>query len=687
MICEIIPATRTNPDKDTFSYLVPDDIKTDIKIGLIVHIPFGKKKIRGIINKIQETKDEEQTNYKLKSIISINSDFVLPKQYIDIAKWIAQYYLCSLGEAISLFLPPRLTRMRKQDTRYKIQDTNKIQLTSDQKNVLAQLTQKLKTKNYRPSLLHGVTGSGKTEIYIKLTEKVLHRNKQVIVLTPEIMLTPQIVEKFEGAFPNQICLMHSGLSASERFNSYKQFFSHEKNIIIGPRSALLVPSNNLGLIIIDEEQEDAYKQEKSPRYHAVDLAEKIAIANNAMLLLGSATPRIETYYKYHSDTTLCHSRGNGNPELDPGSPAAVRDDIKMVEEDNAFDLFELKNRYQKMILPPAQIVDLKNEIKHDNLSPISIKLQENIKKTLQEKKQIILFLNRRGMATFVSCRECGEVVLCPRCSIPMVYHVYNRQNILHCHHCDEKTPVPIICPKCHSPKIKYFGAGVDKIEKEIEKLFPKARIKKVDSRSMQNKNDYMILYDDIKNHRIDILIGTQILAKGLDIPAVDLVGVISADTGLHLPYFKASEKVFSLITQVSGRSGRKNNVGQTIIQSYWPDSFAIQAAASHDYQSYYENEITERVRHRYPPFCRLVRVIAEDKRESTAKEEICKIAHQLKSANIDFIGPAPAFLSKINNRYRYHLIIKVKKLPNNKIFEIFKSNPYLVWDPDPVDLL
>ncbi len=655
MICEVIPEKRTALDKKAFSYLVSDELKKNITVGSIVSIPFNKKNIRGVVANLQLTTYNLQLDYKLKEIISIDDNFSLPKEYIEIAKWIAEYYLCSLGEAISLFLPPNIKNPRSKFSNLRTTDNDlynvDIKLSSDQKEVFKQLVNKLSTSNQEPILLHGVTGSGKTEIYIKLTEEILRRKQQVVVLTPEIMLTPQLVERFEMYFFNKICLMHSGLSKSERYNCYKEFSSGAKPIIIGPRSALLVPNNNIGLIIIDEEQEDAYKQEKDPRYHVVDLAVKIAKKLDTFLLLGSATPRIETYYK---------CKGN---------------------------LLELKNRYQKLILPPAKIVDLKDEIKKDNFSPISVELKNKIVEILKKKKQTILFLNRRGMSTFVSCRECGEVINCPRCSIPLVYHVFGEQNILNCHHCDYKSKVPAKCPNCGSTKIKFFGIGIDKIEKEVIELFPKARIKKIDSKSLQKKNDYMKLYDDLKNHQIDILIGTQILAKGLDISNVDLVGIISADTGLHLPFYKAGEKVFSLITQVSGRSGRKNNVGQTIIQTYWPDSPSIRLAALHDYHTFYENEIVEREKYNYPPFCHLVRVISEDRNEQRAKKEIDDIANKLRKNNVDFIGPAKCFLSKINNRYRYHLIIKIKTLPDSRIAEAFKINPYLVWDVDPVDLL
>ncbi|MCL5410652.1 MAG: primosomal protein N' [Patescibacteria group bacterium] len=675
MIAEIIPEKRTAPDKNIFSYIVPENLQSQIRIGSIVEIPFGKNNIRGVILRIQNTDNRIRVDYELKEIKSINPDFSVPKQYLDIAKWISKYYLCSLGEAISLFLPPIISRPRTQSANHESRITNhEIRLTSEQEEIFQKLKDKLahcsirqpaeRTKNdgssrltaldNKPALIHGVTGSGKTEIYLKLAKEAIKINKQVVVLVPEIMLTPQTVEKFEQIFPDQACLLHSGLSKSEKYLNYKQFTVGDKKIIIGPRSALLVPNVNIGLIIIDEEQEDAYKQEKDPRYHAVDLAEKIADRLGALLVLGTATPRIETYYKAKKEI---------------------------------FDLFELKSRYQKLILPPARIIDLKNEIKHDNFSPISLELQKNIAEVLKNKRHAILFLNRRGMATFVSCRECGEIINCPRCNIPMVYHTNYDKHILNCHHCDYKVPVPSICPVCKSSRIKFFGAGVDKIELEIKRLFPKARIRKIDSKSLQNKGEYMKLYDDLQKGKIDILIGTQILAKGLDIGTVDLVGVISADVGLHLPHFKASEKTFSLLTQVSGRSGRKDNVGRTIIQTYWPNSSAIQFAADHNYKDFYKEEIKEREKFNYPPFCYLIRVISEDKNKQKACDNIFAVAQKLSQNEIDHIGPGPCFLNKINNKFRYHIIIKTNILPNPKITEIFKINPYLIWDTDPVDLL
>lgn len=655
MIAEIIPEKRAF-DKDVYSYIVPDNLVDDIKVGSICHVPFGKKTIRGVIFNIQDNSDGKNLGYKLKEILDI-SDVVMPKNYIEIAEWVSTYFLCSLGEAVALFLPPDRKRgIIETDKTKKELDIPKlkIKLSDEQEKILGSLINNLAKKERKPALLFGVTGSGKTEIYLKFVEKCLKNEKQAIILVPEIMLTPQIVEKFEELFPNQVALVHSHLTEKDKFLAYTQFYSNEKQILIGPRSALLVPSNNLGLIIIDEEQEDAYKQEKSPRYHAVTLAEEITKKTGAYLLLGTATPRIESYFKAKSDL---------------------------------YDLFILNSRYHKLILPPAEVVDLREEIKKDNYSPISIKMQSAISSVLKNKKQIILFLNRRGMSTFVSCRDCGFVVLCPKCDIPLVYHLNEKYNGLSCHHCDYTASIPSVCPECQSSKIKFFGAGVEKIESEIKKLFPKARVRVIEGKSIQNKSDLAKLHSDLKNGKVDILIGTQILAKGLDLENIDMVGIISADVGMHMPYFRAMEKTFQIITQVSGRSGRKHNVGQTIIQTYWPESKAIMLASQHNFDAFYKGEIINREELGYPPFCHLIRVVSEDKNAQKAQKEIDRIAEKLKESGIKYIGPGKCFFSKLHNKFRYHLIIKTKNWPKEKIYSIFKSNPYLIWDAEPVDLL
>lgn len=654
-IVSVVPAKRTSFEKASFSYIVPEELTGKLKIGSLVTVPFGKEKVRGVVWKLASADPEADAKYELKSIISLDEEFVLPRAYLKTAEWLAKYYLCSLGEAVSLFLPPQTTGKARGTKEVPAQSvtTTKTTLNAEQETIWQELKKIAKNPD-KPVLLHGVTGSGKTEIYVKLVEEVLKAGKSVIFLTPEIILTPQIVERLAAEFPDKIALTHSGLTQTKRFLAYKEFFEGKKQILIGPRSALLMPSNNLGAIIIDEEQEDAYKQEKDPRYHAVTVAEKIAKETGALLVTGSATPRAETYYK-----------------------AKTGD----------YHLLALPNRYRSLILPPAKIVDLKNEIKLDNYSPISTFLQEKIAATLAKKKQIILFLNRLGMSTFVSCRECGEVIICPNCQIPLVYHLSDRFGQLSCHHCGHSEAPPTICPKCQSLKIKYFGAGVEKIESEIKNLFPKARICKVDSRSMQKRDDYDKLLADLKSGKIDILIGTQIVAKGLDLPNVELVGIVSADVGLHIPSYRANEKTFQILTQVAGRSGRRNDAGMTVIQTYWPDSAAILASSRHDYKLFFDREIKERVTFKYPPFCTLVRIVSEDLNKEKAKKELAKVAKDLREADIDFVGPGACFLPQLRKKYRYHIILKVKKWPDVAVTEIFAKNPYLIWDVDPTDLI
>ena len=650
-IANIIPCKRTGQDLEIYSYVIPPILQTKIKIGSVVDIPFGKKNIRGIVVSLSE---KSETTYQLKEVSNINEDLYFSKEYIEIIKWVSRNYLCSLGDAASIFLPPDIKspRIKQQD----FFSSGAIRsLTSEQQKVFSELAQISVQKNKKPALLHGVTGSGKTEVYIKLIEKTINDGKQVIFLFPEIMLATQIIERLNKSFPNKIAFISSSISASEKYVAYKDFFHGKKQIIVGPRSALLVPNTKVGLIIVDEEHEDAYKQESNPRYHAVDLAEQIAKRLDALLVLGSATPRIESFYK-----------------------------AKL----GYYHFFELKNRYQKMFLPSTTLIDLKDELKKENYSPVSILLKEKIQKVLDQKKITLLLLNRLGMATFVSCRGCGEIINCPNCDIPLVYHTNeDKSGFLSCHHCDHQAKVPKHCPKCGGLKIKYFGSGIEKIKKEITALFPKARIAIADSKGLAKKGSYEKLNHDLHNGRIDILIGTQIIAKGLDIPAVDLVGVISADTGLHLPTFRANEKTFQLLTQVSGRSGRKESLGETIIQSYWPDSKPIVFASQHDYKSFFANEIMERKKYSYPPFCKLIRIIVEDKSAERAKKEIEKIAQDLSSVQIKYIGPAPCFFSRLNSRYRYHIIVKLDKLPNEKLIEIFNKNQYVTWDVNPTNLL
>ncbi|MCX6812681.1 MAG: primosomal protein N', partial [Candidatus Berkelbacteria bacterium] len=677
MIINIIPETKTFRGDGKFSYLVPEELESQIEIGAVVRIPFGKHKIRGIVGSRQSPQGQltqeavSSQKYDLKNIISLEKNVKIPASYLEIIDFVAKYYLCSLGEAAGLFLPTETIRkFEALNSKPETKDPTSLagsefrgtgekigeklnQLTSDQKNVFDQLKINLTSKQKKPALIYGVTSSGKTEIYLHLAKETLKLGKSVVMLVPEIILTPQNIARFEAIFPDEICIMHSGLSKSARAECYFDFYSGRRKIIVGPRSALLVPNENIGLIIIDEEQEESYKQEQSPRYDATTLAEKIAEKTGALLVFGSATPRIETFWK---------------------------------AKEKKYDLFILSGRFSSLTMPTAEIVDLKDEIKRNNLSPISEKLQEAIVSTLKNKQQIILFLNRRGAATFVSCRDCGEVINCEKCDVPMIYHIVGGNNLI-CHHCDQKLPVPVVCPKCKSPRIKYFGAGVEKIETEINRLFPKARIKRIDAKVLRNHTEYEKFYRDFFDHKFDIVIGTQILAKGFDIPNVALVGIISADVGLHLPYFRASEKTFRLLTQVSGRSGRRDEPGRTIIQSYWPKSPAIQFAAKHDFIGFYDAEIKKRLAKNYPPASHIIRVLSENLNQRIARENIEGLATELSKLELDFIGPGPCFFARLHNKFRYQIIIKIKNLPDENISKLYSQFPKLVWDVDALDLL
>lgn len=657
MIINVIPETKSFSKSGFFSYSVPDELISKIKIGTIVRIPFGKRKIRGVVDNIQQ--NAQKTKFQIKNIDSIIEDYYLPQSYIKIIHWVSEYYLCSLGEALEMFLPPELKRPRvkKQETRNNNQTNFKSQnlkLNTEQFNIFEKLKEDLLKKNKKPALIYGVTGSGKTEIYIKLATETIKNNKSVILLVPEIVLTPQNIERFEAVFGSQVCIMHSGLSKSERLQCYFDFQKGDKKIIVGPRSALLVPNENVGLIIIDEEQEESYKQDQNPRYHSVDLAEKIAAATNSLLILGSATPRIETFYK---------------------------------AQNGKYDLFEIKGRYNTLMLPVAETVDLRDEIKRDNFSPISIKLQKAIGLALSKKEQILLFLNRRGASTFVSCRDCGYVVTCDRCDVPLIYHLNNNFGYLSCHHCDKKFDIPLKCPDCGSAYIRYFGSGVEKIEEEIVKLFPKSKIKRVDAKVLRNHTQYEEFYKDFRDHKFDIVIGTQILAKGFDIPGVSLVGIVSADVGLHLPHFRAAERIFRLVTQVSGRSGRRDKLGKTVIQSYWPNSAAIKFASTHDFIGFYNVEIEKRKKKNYPPFSHVIRVLSENRDIKKAREEISKLAIELDKNKIDHIGPGICFFQRLHNKWRYQVIIKVAKLPNKKLSVLNSQFSHLTWDIDAISLL
>lgn len=486
----------------------------------------------------------------------------------------------------------------------------------------------IKSKKNGHFLLYGVTGSGKTEIFLQMVEEVIKDGKEAIILVPEISLTPQTIERFKGRFKEKIAIMHSRLTPREKFNQWRMINNGEVKIVIGARSAIFAPFKKLGIIIIDEEHDGSYISSNDPKYHTDEIAIRRANYHSCNLILASATPSIITM-----------------------------DRVKR----GAFDLIRLENRINNN-MPIIEVVDMREELKKSNYSMISEMLRDEIIKNLENKQQSILFLNKVGHDSFTFCRACGNVIKCEACDVAMTYH--KNVDRLVCHYCGRTKKQPTICPVCHSKKIKEFGAGTEKLEEEVKLLFPEANIMRMDSMTATNKEMYEKMYKGMKENKIDILLGTQMIAKGLDFKNVSLVGIISADLSLNVGDFKANETTFQLLTQVSGRAGRDKLAGRVVIQSYRPDNFVIQAAKNNDYESFCDYELNLRKAFNYPPYKNLLTIrIVNESRIKTIDiskmfyKSLCRITR--KDSSIEIIGPNPCKIARINNKFRYNILIKV----------------------------
>jgi len=507
-----------------------------------------------------------------------------------------------------------------------IEKDEQKKLNQEQQKCFDGINLSIEKNEFSKNLIYGITGSGKTEIYLQLIQRVLEKERAAIVLVPEISLTPQMVDRFLARFGEIVAVLHSRLSTGERYDEWQKIAIGEKKIVIGARSAIFAPIKNLGIIIIDEEHDISYKSDMTPRYNAKDLSKYIAEKNNCPLVLGSATPEISTMYN------------------------AKKNDIS---------LYTLTKRANNSNLPEVQIVDLRNELAIGNRSMLSFKLQNEIKENLEKKKQTILFLNRRGYSTFIICRDCGYVAKCKNCNISLTYHI--KENKLKCHYCGYETKAITECPECNSKKVKYFGTGTQKLEDEISKLFPEASTIRMDIDTVSKKNSHEEILNTFKNENIDILIGTQMVVKGHHFPNVTLVGVIAADSSLNLDDYRAVEGTFQTLVQVAGRSGREEK-GKVIIQTYNPDHYAIIDAQKQDYNLFYNQEIELRKMLNYPPFCDIIMINFQ----GTDLFEIQKISElvykRIKSTNSDIIiyKPVPSPIDKIKNKYRWRIVIKCK---------------------------
>lgn len=507
-------------------------------------------------------------------------------------------------------------------------------LNLDQKLVFENIINSIEEKQNTNFLLHGVTGSGKTEIYLQLVEYMLDRDKDTIILVPEISLTPQTIDRFVGRFGNKVAILHSRLSQGERFDEWRSIKEKKVKIVIGARSAIFAPFSNLGLIVIDEEHESTYKSSQNPKYSTIEVAKKRGELEDAALLLGTATPSMETYYK---------------------------------SEIGEVKLLELEDRVKKQSMPQIEVIDMRDELKNGNMGIFSNRLYESIKETLDKKKQIILFLNRRGFSTFVSCRKCGYVVKCDNCDVSMTY--YKKNNRLRCNYCGVTKVPPNICPDCGSKYIKYFGVGTEKVEQITKELFPDANVARMDGDTTSKKGSHELILESMKNREIDILIGTQMISKGLDFKDVILVGIIAADTTLNLPDFRSSERTFQLITQVAGRSGRGDTKGNVILQTYNPNHYSIVHAKEQDYISFYNKERPLREEFLYPPFINLISILIYGPNKTKVVKTSNKIYNIIGSSVYEvykkdyknyIIGPYPAPLEKIKKNFRWQIILKIE---------------------------
>lgn len=596
-----------------------DAIRTIIPSGLSKGIK-NKKKTVIVFNKELDGKFKDKDNYvKIVDLIK-EKDGELTKSEIINDYSLSSYSLNKLIENGYLLTEDRV--VYRYNTRSYMEESKNV-LNDEQRSAF----NKILNSDKKGFLLKGVTGSGKTEVYMNLVGETLKEGKSAIVLVPEISLTPQMIERFKGRFGKNVALFHSKLSQGERFDEWYRIKRGEARLVVGARSAIFLPLDNLGIIIIDEEHENTYKSEQNPKYSTKEVAKFLSEIKGCKYILGSATPSIETYYEAL----------NGKLEL-----------------------VEIKNRVSNRPLPQMEIVDMREELKSRNLSLLSRSLYNEMKDALERKEQIILFLNRRGFSSFVSCRSCGYVFKCPECDLSMTYH---KNGYLICHYCGRAQREQKVCPECGSKYVKFFGAGTQRVEEEVKKYFPKARVMRMDVDTTRNKDSHENIYNAFKCGEGDILIGTQMVSKGLDFKNVTLVGVLAADISLNIPDYRSSERTYQIITQVAGRAGRGEKKGKVVIQTYTPNNLSLQYAIENNYNDLYNEEIKVRKIMNYPPFSTIFLINAISKDEGKLKEFMNKVGESLRKLldsreDIQILGPVPCIITKLKDNYRWQIIIK-----------------------------
>lgn len=608
----------------------------EIIVGSKVLVPFarGNKFKTGYIFDVMDSIDNEIKG--LKYVESIDEEICLSAEMIDTCKWMRKRYLCRYIDAISCFTPAgSVSKRGKKRIPYKDMagEKNSIkELTAEQESAISQINPYIKKQQHEIFLIHGVTGSGKTEIYIRLINTVLESGRNAIVMVPEISLTTQVIERFIGRFgQDKIAVLHSKLSLGERYDEWVRIRNGQVRIVIGARSAVFAPLENIGIIIMDEEHESTYKSDMSPKYDTLEVAIKRTKVFDGLVILGSATPSVVSTYR---------------------------------AEQGIYKKIELKERYNKMSLPKVEIVDMREELKLGNKSIFSRLLYNEMQECLEEGQQVILFLNRRGYSTFVTCRECGYVMKCPECGISLTYH--KAKNAAVCHYCGKMEPLPKTCPECGSKYIRHFGTGTEKVEELTSNIFPDYPIARLDLDTIKLKGSVDKIIHDFRKGKTKILIGTQLVAKGLDFKNVGLVGIISADVILNIPDYRAAERTFQLITQAAGRAGRGDKEGKVVIQTYTSEHYSIEAAAQQNYNMFYKTEILLRTSMQYPPFSDIIQVIVIAKNEQICIEGAQKTMAGVKSElseglRNNVFEPQPLMLNNQKEHYRYYILIKCPK--------------------------
>ena len=622
------------PIDKTFHYAIPQRLSADIAVGKRVFVGFQNRTMVGYVVGFSEESDVKD----VKEILSvIDKEPIVSDEMLKLTKWIKDNYFCSWGEAIGAAIPGGVKKGKAEiGSRIKESAVPKEEypksdphvLTEEQSRALEAIEDAINKKEHKTFLLHGITSSGKTEVYLQSIDLVLKKGGQAIMLVPEISLTPQTVERFISRFGVRVAVIHSKLTPAKRFLEWKKIREGKASIVVGARSAVFSPMTNLGLIIVDEEHETTYKQDDVPRYHARDVAEERARLNRCPLILGSATPSLESYYR------------------------AKRGEYKLVR---------LTKRIDERLLPKVKIVDMRMELAtRKGIAIFSKVLLDAIDRTLKNGKQAIIFLNRRGFSTFINCKSCGLVLKCKRCDANLVYHFDEKKLV--CHYCNYRMEPPDICPKCKSGYIKYFGIGTEKVESEISHNFSHAHIARMDSDTTAKRGSHDKILGSFKSGAVKVLVGTQMIAKGLDFPEVTLVGVVSADVTLNVPDFRSSERTFNLLTQVAGRAGRGEHSGEVIVQTYAPSHYSVLTAAKHDYEKFYQEEIVSRKELLFPPFIKLVKLTVRARNESLTQEVANRLAEAIKSedASAMIMGPAPAPISRVRGYFRYNILLKDK---------------------------